>query len=249
MDFFQVLPGKFHAILKPFSAFFSKPSHKTITMNLLTLIQQRIRAALTGIVPDPEPFAAMVRPTQDAKHGEYQANCAMSLAKALGKKPRDIAQDIVARLQLGDLMETPEIAGPGFINLRLRADWMATNLQSMARAERLGVAVADHPQTFVIDFSSPNVAKPMHVGHLRSTIIGDSLARLLRFLGHKVIADNHLGDWGTQFGMLLYGYKHFLNARAYQEDQVRELARLYIEVRKQMKADEDEDGKTTDPIA
>src|SRR4029453_2094730 len=195
------------------------------------------------------PSPPMVKPPQDAKHGDYQANCAMSLAKTLGKKPRDLAQEIVNRLDRGDLLHAPEIAGPGFINLRLREDWMARQLQAMAADDRLGVSRAASSKTFVIDYSSPNVAKPMHVGHLRSTIIGDSLARLLRFLGHTVVADNHLGDWGTQFGMMLYGYRHFLDAAAFQADPVRELARIYIHVRSLMKSDEDEDESKGDPIA
>ncbi len=136
------------------------------------------------MVADVEPYVAMVKPTADPKHGDYQANCAMSLAKALGKKPRDVAVEIANRLELGDMLEQPEVAGPGFINLRLRSDWLARHLQAIARDDRLGVATAARPQTFVIDFSSPNVAKPLHVGHLRSTIIGDALSRLLRFLGH-----------------------------------------------------------------
>ncbi len=178
-------------------------------MNLLTQVQRPFRAALSQLVADPEPYVAMVRPAQDARFGDYQANCAMSLAKVLGKKPRDVAQEIVRLLPANDLLETPEVAGPGFINVRLRADWIAAQLRRMAADERLGVAPAEPSRTYVVDYSSPNVAKPMHVGHLRSTIIGDALARLLRFLGHRVITDNHLGDWGTQFGMLLYGYKHF----------------------------------------
>jgi arginyl-tRNA synthetase len=218
-------------------------------MNLLQLIQDKIRAALAGLVADVEPYAAMVKPTQDAKHGDYQANCAMSLAKTLGKKPRDVAQEIVARLDLGDLLQTPEVAGPGFINLRMRDDWLAKQLQAVAADDRLGVAAAAPAKTFVIDFSSPNVAKPMHVGHLRSTIIGDSLTRLLRFLGHTVVADNHLGDWGTQFGMMLYGYRHFLNEAAFQQDPVRELARIYVHVRNLMKSDDDEDNGKDDPVA
>ena len=123
----------------------------------------------------------------------------------------------------------------------------------MASDDRLGVAPVEAPRTFVIDFSSPNVAKPMHVGHLRSTIIGDALARLLRFLGHKVITDNHLGDWGTQFGILLYGYKHFLDEKAFETDPVGELARLYVHVRKQIKkivnAQDEEEEAPDDPIA
>ena len=219
-------------------------------MNLLKALQDQFHAALTGLVEDPGPYAAMLRPAQDPRHGDYQANCAMSLAKVLGKKPRDIAAEIVKRLSAADWLEPPEIAGPGFINLRLRKEWLAAQLQGMARDQRLGVEPAKPPRRFVIDFSSPNVAKPMHVGHLRSTIIGDSLTRLLRFLGHEVITDNHLGDWGTQFGILLYGYKHFRDEQALLADPVREMARLYVHVRNMMRASDDEpDEKVADPIA
>jgi arginyl-tRNA synthetase len=154
----------------------------------------------------------------------------------------------VARLDCGDELEEPQIAGPGFINLRFRTDWLGKRLQSLAGDDRLGVEPVAHPQTIVVDFSSPNVAKPMHVGHLRSTIIGDSVARLLRFLGQRVITDNHLGDWGTQFGILLYGYKHFRDGAALQADPVREMVRLYIHVRGLMNTEEDAED-TTDPIA
>ncbi|MFO0864292.1 MAG: arginine--tRNA ligase [Gemmataceae bacterium] len=195
------------------------------------------------MVADVEPYAAMVKPTQDAKHGDYQANAAMSLAKVLGKKPRDLAQEIADRLDLGDWLEKPEVAGPGFINLRLRSDWLAKQLRTIASDDRLGVVKAAEPGTYVVDFSGPNVAKPMHVGHLRSTIIGDSLCRLLRFLGHTVVGDNHLGDWGTQFGMLLWGYKNILDKDAFAKDAVRELARVYVEVRRMTKgADDDENA-------
>lgn len=208
-------------------------------MNVLETIQDRFRQALAGLVPDPAPYLTQIKSTADPKHGDYQANCAMALAKVLGKQPRAIAQELFARVKLDDLIEKPEIAGPGFINLRLRSDWLAGQLQAMAGDERLGIAPVASPRTYVIDYSSPNVAKPMHVGHLRSTIIGDALTRLLRFLGHKVISDNHLGDWGTQFGMLLYGYKKLRDEAAFQADPVRELARLYLEVRKATKAADD----------
>jgi arginyl-tRNA synthetase len=215
-------------------------------MNLLSLIQDRFRAALKDLVSDPEPYIAMIKPTQDAKHGDYQANCAMALAKALGKKPRDIAQELINRLDLGDLLETPEIAGPGFINLRLRSSWLAKSVQSIANDDRLGVSTQS-AKTYVIDYSSPNVAKPLHVGHLRSTIIGDALTRMLRFLGHTVITDNHLGDWGTQFGILLYGYKNLLDKEAYKSDPIRELTRIYIEVRNRIGSDDEDDA--VNPIA
>jgi len=212
-------------------------------MNPLKQIQEKFRAALAGLVPDVEPYIAMVKAAQDARHGDYQANCAMSLAKVLGKKPREVAEEIVSRLELDDLLEKPEIAGPGFINLRLQSSWIADRVQEMARSDKLGVEPARKPRTLVIDFSSPNVAKPMHVGHLRSTIIGDALTRLFRFLAHTVVTDNHLGDWGQQFGMLLYGYKNFRDDQAFQADPVRELARLYLHVRSLMKAGEDEEGQ------
>jgi arginyl-tRNA synthetase len=221
-------------------------------MNPLQLIQQRFRTALAGLAgdvepaSDVEPYVAMVKPAQDARHGDYQANCAMSLAKSLGKKPRDAAQEIIGRLELGDLLEPPQIAGPGFINLRLQNAWIAARIREMAADERLGVAPTATPQTLIIDFSSPNVAKPMHVGHLRSTIIGDALARLFRFLGHKVITDNHLGDWGTQFGMLLYGYKHYRDNKGLQTDPVREMLRLYLLVRELIKPAESEEDEQPD---
>jgi arginyl-tRNA synthetase len=217
-------------------------------MNLLSRLQRTLHDALTGLVPDPAPYAAMVRAAQDAKFGDYQANCAMSLGKVLNKPPRDVAANIAKRLNLGDWLEAPEIAGPGFLNFRLRTDWVASQLRCMTAGDRLGVEAVASPRTYVIDYSSPNVAKPMHVGHLRSTIIGDALTRLLRFLGHKVITDNHLGDWGTQFGILLYGYKHHVDAAAYKADPVAELTRVYQLLKKMMKTDEDaEEGG--DPIA
>jgi arginyl-tRNA synthetase len=211
-------------------------------MTLLQRVQKSFRAALTGLTPDPEPYAAMVRPTPEPRFGDYQANCAMALGKALGRPPRDVAQEIARRLPLDDFLEPPEVAGPGFINVRLRKEWLASRLRHIAPDEHLGVEPANPPRTVVIDFSSPNVAKPMHVGHLRSTIIGDALARLLRYLGHSVITDNHLGDWGTQFGMLLYGFKHFVNEEALKADPVAEMARLYVQVRQLIKPAEEEDG-------
>jgi arginyl-tRNA synthetase len=218
-------------------------------MNLLKQVQQPFRTALGGLVADPEPYVAMVRTTQDARHGDYQANCAMALAKVLGRPPREVAQEIAAQLPQEGMLEEPEIAGPGFINVRLRSDWLAAQVQAMAQSERLGVEPAAVPNTIVIDYSSPNVAKPLHVGHLRSTIIGDALARLFRFLGHKVITDNHLGDWGTQFGILLYGWKNFGDEKALQADPVQELLRLYMHVRKLMATDAEDADDVANPVA
>jgi arginyl-tRNA synthetase len=204
-------------------------------MNLLRLLQQVFQDALAGLVPDPAPYLLLLKPAQDPRHGDYQANCAMPLAKVLGRKPQEIAKEIQQRLDTRGILEDPAIAGPGFINLRFRTAWLAAELQKMARDDRLGVEASVQPKTYVIDYSSPNVAKPMHVGHLRSTILGDALARLLRFLGHQVITDNHLGDWGTQFGILVYGYKRYRNEEALRRDAVREMARLYLLLRNLMK--------------
>ncbi len=196
-------------------------------MNILAELQERFRAALAELVDDPTELLAMVRKSSEPKFGDYQANFAMALGKRLKRPPRDVAAEIVQRLQIDDLCEPPEVAGPGFINLRLKTDWLAAAATRTLASQRLGVTPAKEPRTYVVDYSSPNVAKPMHVGHIRSSVIGDSLKRTLRFLGHKVIADNHIGDWGTQFGMIIYGYKHFLDEAAYRQNAVAELGRLY----------------------
>lgn len=145
----------------------------------------------------------LIAPTNNPKFGDYQANLAMSLAKPLKQKPRDIAQKIVENLDLANICDPPEIAGPGFINLRLKPEFLQSQLQQMQASPRLGVAPRQTPQKVVVDFSSPNIAKEMHVGHLRSTIIGDAIARVLEFQGDEVLRLNHVGDWGTQFGMLI----------------------------------------------
>ena len=198
-------------------------------MNILALLQQRFTPALTsaGVTSDLPSLLAMIRPAQDPKFGDYQANFAMSLGKQLGKPPRDVATQVAAETKLDDFCHPPEIAGPGFINLKLRDDWLEDQLNAAAHDERLGIALTTQPRTFVIDYSSPNVAKPMHVGHIRSTVIGDALYRTLQFLGHRVISDNHLGDWGTQFGMIIYGFKHFADEVAFKANPVPELSRLY----------------------
>lgn len=196
-------------------------------MDVLAALRSRFASAVNPLVTDVEPYLAMIRPAQDARFGDFQANMAMPLGKALSKPPRDVAAEIVSHLDVSDLCDDPEVAGPGFINLRVRTDRLAAETSTLVADERLGVVTAVEPRTVVVDFSSPNVAKPMHVGHLRSTVIGDALARVYRFLGHRVIGDNHIGDWGTQFGMILYGYKHLLDEQAFEREPVSELARLY----------------------
>lgn len=196
-------------------------------MQLVQQIQERFFQALDGWVDDALEHSGRIAVAKDPKHGDYQANIAMPLAKQLGKKPQEIAAEIVQRVDVSDLCEPPQIAGPGFINLRLKDQFLANSLKAVALDERSTVAKCSKPRTIVIDFSSPNVAKPMHVGHIRTTVIGDSLVRTLRFLGHDVISDNHLGDWGTQFGMIIYGFKHFRDEAGYQKAPVAELSRLY----------------------
>ena len=196
-------------------------------MNVIKILADRFSVALEGIGVDPTPYLDLIRPSQDARFGDYQANFAMPLGKKLGKSPREVAAEIVSKFDYADFFEEPEIAGPGFINLRVKTDCLAELVQKEARDERLGVERVAKPRRIVLDYSAPNVAKPLHVGHIRSTMIGNSLSRILRFLGNDVVSDNHLGDWGTQFGMIFYGYRNFLDAEAYSKAPVDELARLY----------------------
>ncbi len=199
-------------------------------MNLLAEFRRRFADALAPLTADAKTFANLVKAAQDAKFGDYQANCAMPLAKQLGEPPRKVAERILANLDVKDLCEPPQIAGPGFINLTLSTGWLEQALARLVADERLGMPLTDEPVRVIIDFSAPNVAKPMHVGHLRSTVIGAALYRLFQFAGHDVQSDNHIGDWGTQFGMILYGYKHFLDREAFEREPVTELARLYRHV-------------------
>ncbi len=196
-------------------------------MDFLSELRSRLRTALISMTDSPDSFVEMLKPAQDGKFGDFQANCAMPLAKLSKRAPKDVAAALLEKLDVADLCEPPEIAGPGFINLKLKTARLAEETAKLSQDERLGVTRVAAPRTYIVDFSSPNVAKPMHVGHLRSTVIGNALCRVLRFLGHQVLSDNHVGDWGTQFGMIIYGYKHFRNDSAYQRDAVAELSRLY----------------------
>ena len=186
---------------------------------------------------DIPPLLEQVRETADASFGDYSGTMAMALAKKAGRKPRELAAAIASRLAAlpgyGTLFEPPgDPVGPGFINVRVRNEALAAAVDAARRDDRLGVAEVTAPETVVIDFSSPNVAKPLHVGHIRSTVLGDALARILRFRGHRVITDNHLGDWGTQFGMILWGWKRCRDDAAFAADPTAELSRLYRLVRR-----------------
>lgn len=163
-------------------------------------LEQALVAAFGGDYAGVDPILV---PASNPKFGDYQANVALSLSKKLGKQPRAIATAIVEKLDLDEICESPEIAGPGFINLKLKTAYLEAQLNTIQADSRLGVPAAKHPQREIVDFSSPNIAKEMHVGHLRSTIIGDAIARILEFQGHDVLRLNHVGDWGTQFGMLI----------------------------------------------
>ena len=163
--------------------------------SLSSLLSARVEA-VAGI--DPE-----LRPATKPQFGHYQSNVALRLANSERKSPREVATDIVARLQIADLCEPPEIAGPGFINFRLRTEALTQAVTDQLADPHVGVSQVSNPQVVVIDYSAPNVAKQMHVGHLRATVIGDCLRRVVAGVGHHVIAQNHIGDWGTQFGLLV----------------------------------------------
>ena len=174
----------------------------------------------------PEGFQVQVESAADLRFGDYQSNAAMVLAKRLRTNPRELAAKLIEVMELGDLA-VADIAGPGFINFRVAHSAWSKRMSALLGDDRLGVAWVSPAQTIVVDFSAPNVAKPMHVGHIRSTIIGDSLSRIARFLGHEVITDNHIGDWGTQFGMIIHGWKTVLNESDLEADPVAELLRVY----------------------
>ncbi|MCA9607264.1 MAG: arginine--tRNA ligase [Myxococcales bacterium] len=194
---------------------------------------QAIRDALDVDAP------AILRPTQDASHGDYQINGVLGLAKRLKQNPRELAQKVAERLVAHEAIASAEVAGPGFVNLRLDDGWLSGVLgAALADRARDGVPAVESPETVVVDFSSPNIAKQMHVGHLRSTIIGDSLVRIYRFAGHTVIGDNHLGDWGTQFGLLIVGMREWGSEEALAADPIVELERVYKLASAQAKDDE-----------
>ncbi|HMO50302.1 MAG TPA: arginine--tRNA ligase [Kiritimatiellia bacterium] len=197
------------------------------------------REAFAALFPElPKEAAVEVVAATDDAFGDYQCNAPMGLAKALRRAPRAIAEEVVAKADLPPAIARLEVAGPGFLNIRLHDAWLVRHLEAIDQDDRLGVPLTGHPETIVLDYSSPNIAKPMHIGHIRSTVIGNALDRMLRHLGHRVISDNHLGDWGTQFGILIMGYRHFCNEEALAADPIAELERLYV--RSNEEADKDE---------
>lgn len=210
------------------------------------LLQSRLRdavssvdsfAASLSVAGAAAPVELLVSRASDSRFGDYQSNAAMLLAKRLGLNPRAVAEQIRAALQVDDVCAQVDIAGAGFLNFKLHAHWVQDRVRTLCADARHGVPDPQRRRTFVIDFSSPNVAKPMHVGHIRSTILGDSLARIAEFCGHRVVRDNHIGDWGTQFGMLLVGWKTLLDAEALERDALAEMERLYKAVSAQSQSD------------
>ena len=184
------------------------------------------------------PNAGELTPATDSRFGDYQSNAALVLGKQRGENPRDVAAKILEHLDVSEWSEPPGVAGAGFINFTLRADAIASHADGLLRDERLGVARSTSPRKILVDFGSPNVAKPMHVGHIRSTVLGDALARIAQFLGHEVIRDNHIGDWGTQFGMVIWGWKNLLDRQSLERDPIAELVRIYKETNEKSTTDE-----------
>ncbi len=179
-----------------------------------------------------------VSPTNNEKFGDYQCNAAMELARTLKKAPRQIAQEFVDAAELPDFIEKIEIAGPGFINFFISNAALSEYIQSLESDPHFGVEQVGEGKTVIVDYSSPNVAKPMHIGHIRSTVIGNAIDRLFRFRGYNVIADNHLGDWGTQFGLMLVGFRSFVDEDALKAAPVEELERIYVQSYNKSKEDD-----------
>ena len=185
-----------------------------------------LSAAFEKVVPGCG--GGKVVPSKDSRFGDWQCNDAMGIAKRAGKNPREVAQAVVSALPLPEALEKVEVAGPGFINLTLSSNALAAGVAALAADPKLGVVQAGAGEKVVIDYSSPNVAKPMHIGHIRSTVIGNAIDRILRATGYEVIADNHLGDWGTQFGILIMGYRHFLTDDERANLTVELLEKVYV---------------------
>ena len=204
-------------------------------MNIQSILSDKIKQAMIAAGAD-ESCDPLVRQSGKAQFGDYQANGIMAAAKKLGTNPREFAQKVLQQADLSDIAEKLDIAGPGFINIFLNSAWLAKQASNAVLSENLGIQAAQK-QTVVVDYSSPNVAKEMHVGHLRSTIIGDAVVRTLEFLGHHVIRANHVGDWGTQFGMLIAYLEKMQNEQA-GEMELQDLEAFYREAKKHYDEDQ-----------
>ena len=200
---------------------------RTIEQELTAWVRNAMAQAFPGLNLADVPLDVVA--TAEARHGDYQCNAALALARPLQRKPRDIAQAVAGQPFDPACIARLEVAGPGFLNIHLRTEGLARRLEQVQADDRLGVPAPGAGRTVLLDYSSPNVAKPMHVGHIRSTVIGNALDRLHRFLGFRVVADNHLGDWGTQFGLLILGFRRFADAAAYEAAPIAELERVYVQ--------------------
>lgn len=214
------------------------------------LTDEQKQAIIDQAAAEAKPFTVadtMVTMATRAEFGDYQVNAAMGLAKNVGMNPQECARKIIDKMMpvIGEYMEAPEVAGPGFINLRFREEYLRSVVGIMASdaSGRLGLPETSKKQKIIVDYSSPNIAKEMHVGHLRSTIIGDTLCNLLEFAGHDVVRLNHVGDWGTQFGMLVEHlrdeYPAALNIETSQNVELGDLVTLYKAAKKRFDADDD----------
>ncbi len=197
-----------------------------------SVLQQRLQAAFDTVAPGADPVL------RASDRADFQANGALALAKQLGRQPREVAEEVVAAASLHGICSVVDVSGPGFINLTLSDEFIAAQVAALSSDPRLGVPAAAHPETIVIDYSAPNVAKEMHVGHLRSTLIGDALARVQGFLGHEVIRENHIGDWGTPFGMLIEHLIDVGGAENAESFSVRDLNEFYAAARRQFDTDQ-----------
>ena len=200
------------------------PVH-TISQTLSELVVQAVdRAGHAGILETSEPAV----PTQNPRFGDYQSNHAFRLGKAMRTNPRQVAETVVEQLGEHSAIEKAEVAGPGFVNFTLRDDWVADRVREQVTDPHGGIPQSGHGRTMVIDYSSPNVAKRMHVGHMRSTLIGHAIDRIHRAAGWTVVADNHIGDWGTQYGKLMVAWRRWLDEQRFDDDPLGELERLYV---------------------
>lgn len=202
------------------------------------LTDRLINAIKIAEIELPEGITPVVTNASDSRFGDYQSNIALILGKALKRNPRELATQLANLISLDGLAAKPEIAGPGFLNFRLENTFLGSELTRLLHDKKAGISQVEKPSKIVLDFSAPNIAKPMHVGHIRSTFLGDALARVARSVGHDVITDNHVGDWGTQFGMIIHGYKTLLDREALSKDPIQELVRVYRLINAATKADE-----------
>ncbi|MEG2220981.1 MAG: arginine--tRNA ligase, partial [Cetobacterium sp.] len=195
-------------------------------------IEKILLETVNNLYADKELKPVEITVATNEKFGDFQSNFAMMNSKIIGGNPRAIAENIVNNLVVNEVIDKIEIAGPGFLNIFLKDSLLGDIVKKISK-EKYEFNELNTKGDVIIDYSSPNIAKRMHIGHLRSTIIGDSIKRMYKFLGYNVVADNHIGDWGTQFGKLIIGYRNWLNQEAYKENAIEELERVYVEFTKQ----------------